>query len=36
MVYLVAAATVTLEISDSGASSVKDSAMDTGKCSVQT
>ena len=31
MVYLVAATIVTLESSDSGASSVEDSAMDTGK-----
>ena len=36
MVFLVAAATVTLESSDSGASSVEDSAMDTGKCSMHT
>ena len=36
MIYLVAATTVTLESSDSGASSVEDSAMDTGKCSMHT
>ena len=36
MVYLVAATTVTLESSDSVASSVEESAMDTGKCSMHT
>ena len=36
MVYLVAAPTVTLESSDSGASSVEDSAINTGKCSLHT
>ena len=36
MVYLVAATTVTLESSNSGASSVEDPSMDTGKCSRHT
>ena len=36
MVYVVATTTVTLENSDSGASSVEDSAMDVGKCSMHT
>ena len=36
MVYLVAATTVTIESSDSGASSVEDSAMDMGNCSMHT
>ena len=36
MVYLVAATTVTLGISDSGASSVEDLAMDTGRCRMHT
>ena len=36
MVYLVVTTTVALESSDSGASSVEDSAMDTGKCSMHT
>ena len=36
MVYLVGATPVTLESSDSGASNVEDSAMDTGKCSMHT
>ena len=36
MVYLLSATTVTLESSDSDASSVEDSAMDTGKYSMHT
>ena len=36
MDYVEAATTVTLESSDSGASSVEDSAMDTGKCTMHT
>ena len=36
MVYLLAATTVTLESSDSDASSVEDSVMDTGKYSMHT
>ena len=36
MVYLVVATTVTLDISDSGVSSVEDSATYTGKCSMHT
>ena len=36
MVYIVAATIVTLESSDSDASSVKDSAMVTVKCSMHT
>ena len=36
IIYLVAATIVTLESSDSGASSVEDSAMDTGMYSMHT